>query len=134
MSERIRISTPVLVAIAAMGIAVITWAAWPTKAKAADKGGANVLEDIAPKPGGAWSGCGPTLRGGWVTAGIDNSPATISSEGLKAGVGLSCDYQVGKHFLIGAFVSYDWVSNDLNTIGVNNDLTIGARVGVPLNR
>lgn len=108
-------------------------------AMAADKGGpkkaapeATIFDEIVPKPS-TWSGCGLAARAGWTIASIDFSPVTMSSEGGKAGAEAFCDWQAGKYFLVGAFARYDWAFGDLGTIGVNTDLSLGARVGMPLN-
>src|SRR5690349_7712451 len=99
-----RLKTIALYTVGAAGLAALALFFMHDKAKAADKGGpANLLNDIAPAPG-AWSGCGPALRAGWMIGALDASPVTLGSEGGVAGVGFGCDWQAGRHFLIGAFV------------------------------
>lgn len=106
-------------------------------AHAADKGGPKaaptIIDEIVPKAT-TWSGCGMAARAGWTIASIDFSPVTMASEGGKAGAEAFCDWQAGQYFLVGAFIRYDWAFGDLHTIGVNTDLSLGARVGMPLNK
>ena len=93
---------------------------------------ANPLAEIAPKAA-PFAGCGPTVRAGWTIGTLDTpSPITYASEGAMLGFGLGCDWQPSKYFLVGAFVTYDWAFNDLKTIGVENNLRAGGRIGLPI--
>ena len=127
-----RLKTIGITAAFVAGAVVIALAAWPASGHAADKGGPK-FDDIIPQTK-TWTGCGVSGNLGWMIGTMDSSsPITIGSEGAKAGVGAFCDWQIAKHFVGGLFINYDWAMGDLSTIGINTDLSYGARLGVPLN-
>jgi hypothetical protein len=123
-----------LAMILAAMVAIIVFTATTKVAKAADLGGpkADPLAVIVPKKA-PFSGCGPSLRAGWIIGTLDvPAPVTAASEGGALGIGLGCDWQAAKYFLLGAFVTWDKPFNDLKTLGVNSDLSAGVRVGLPV--
>ncbi len=128
---------PVVIAVLA-AFALVLVGFWATSAKAADKGKpAASASDVPYMPPAAtgWTGCGVGVHAGRTNAdtatdlGIPGFPINIGANGTKAGGEVYCDANFGV-FLVGAFVSYDWVWGDLHTLGVDNDLTVGGRAGV----
>jgi hypothetical protein len=128
------LKTPAGLILAAMILTAIAVVAFhPGKARAEGlPSTAKPFDAIVPKAA-PFSGCGPTVRAGWTIGTVDTpSTVTIGSEGGLLGVGLGCDWQPSRYFLLGAFVTYDWAFNDLKTIGVQNNLRVGARIGLPV--
>jgi hypothetical protein len=128
------LKSPAGLILAAMILTAIAVVAFhPGKAKAEGlPSTAKPFDAIVPKAA-PFSGCGPSLRAGWTIGTLDvPSPVTAGSEGGELGIGLGCDWQAAKYFLLGAFVTWDKAFNDLKTLGVNSDLSAGARVGLPV--
>ena len=72
---------------------------------------------------------GAGVHGGLMVGELNNGgPVSISSSGQLAGVSAMCDFRYN-NVVIGAFVDYSWVFGDLEKIGINNDLTVGGRLG-----
>lgn len=84
--------------------------------------------------GAQWTGCGAGVHGGVLAGQVDNGgPIGIGSQGQAAGVSVNCDYRM-QAFVAGAFAEYSWIFGDLETVGVEKDLTLGGRLGVLVNQ
>lgn len=119
-----------LAAIAVFGCTI--YSADRSPAYAADKGGAKSATDIPylPPIARSWSGCGIGGFVGHAEASLDSpSPVTIASAGQTTVIEGFCDIQYSA-LVVGGFANYGWVWNDLNTIGVDNTMDVGARIGV----
>jgi hypothetical protein len=101
------------------------------KLKALLLGGAVAL-GLMSSPAAAWTGCGVSLGASAMVGSLDfGAPIDISSSGQRADVGLSCDMRMGTSpLIIGAFARYGHFFGDLETIGLEHQVSLGARAGV----
>ena len=102
-----------------------------SKGWAADKGGPRAQPSYdAPTPSG-WTGVSIDAHGSLATALANGGgPVDIASTGQLAGVALAVNYRFGSSpLVVGADVGYDWVFGDLHTLGINDTITVGGRLG-----
>lgn len=80
-----------------------------------------------------WNGCGVGGNLGYASGLVDaGGPVGIGSTGPAIGVTGFCDARWSS-FVAGLEASYDWFYGDLSSVGVNTDLTLGARAGALIN-
>jgi opacity protein-like surface antigen len=88
---------------------------------------------LAGEASAQWTGCGAGVHGGVMAGQLDaGGPIGIGSQGQTAGVSVNCDYRM-QAFVVGGFVEYSWIFGDLETVGVEKDMTVGSRLGVLVN-
>jgi len=86
-----------------------------------------------PSANAQWTGCGIGAGGSMLFGEISNGgPVGYGASGEKAGLTVNCDYRM-QAFVLGGEVNYDWTFGDLNTLKVNNELSVLARLGVLTN-
>lgn len=91
------------------------------------------FSSVGHASGRTWNGCGVGGNLGYSAGMIDaGGPIGIGSTGPAIGVTGFCDARFSS-FVAGVEASYDWFYGDLSTLGVNTDLTIGARAGALIN-
>lgn len=83
----------------------------------------------------AWTGCGVGGHGSLINGDVDfGGPVNMGSNGYAAGLSVACDYRFGSGpMVIGAFADYSWIFGDMQSIGINGEMSGGARAGVLLN-
>ena len=96
-------------------------------------GSAMVFSAKSAKAEGYNSGCGIGVFTGHAIANADfGAPIGISSTGVIPGIMVDCGARIGSGIYAGATVSYGYAFQDLKTVGLNTDLSIGGRAGIIL--
>lgn len=82
-------------------------------------------------PAVAGTSCGVGVAGGREVGLVGlGGGIGLGSSGGTVGVTARCDLMLQNGLVVGARAGYSWFENDLKTIGLNTDLTLGARAGV----
>lgn len=78
----------------------------------------------------AWSGCGAGAHASHMVGELNGGgPIGLSSTGHLAGVSVNCDWRM-QQIVIGGEAAYSFMFGDLESLGIQRDLTLTGRLGV----
>lgn len=124
MQLRDKIAALAVLAVIAVGYCV------PAKADGLPKSGLLPIGEAVKA--NSWTGFGVGIYGSGINADTDTTPS-IGLTGQSAGGMLSASAQMGS-FVLEGFGTYGWMFGDLKDLGVDAEMSVGARACVLANQ